>query len=389
MKKEIKRRRFGKTDLEVTELSFGAMNLRLLETKEQAREILDFVLQEGINFIDTARAYNGENGSGQHVESEVLVGEALKRNQLKEPIVIISKHHGYEIPELKKDLETSRNKLDIKGKGNLKIGDNDIEFVYLFHGINQERWETMKKSGALEKAQELKEEGLINHIGFSSHYPHKEVIEEALRSDIFDVTELPYNVFNRSLGEDGEIDLLKLAFDRDVGIINMKAFSGNGMVPIMNVLQEITNIGYDSMLNFCLTNPYISTVDAGAKYVEEFKQDIEVALLERLTVDEKSDLKTAADRVAPHMRDICRECMHCMEKFSCPQEIDFPGILGTFSRYLISEKLGKDTAKYKEQYQEFERTVEECIECGECLPWCEYDLEVPDMLQEAQQKLGN
>ncbi len=71
---KIRRRRFGRTEQEVTELSFGAMNLRLLETIDEAYEILNYVLDSGINLIDTARAYNGTNGSGQEVESEVLVG---------------------------------------------------------------------------------------------------------------------------------------------------------------------------------------------------------------------------------------------------------------------------------------------------------------------------
>src|SRR5665647_16722 len=96
MKNEIKRRQFGKTGLYVSELSFGAMNLRLLDTIEQASDILDYALDQGINLIDTARAYKGENKSGQLVESEVLVGNAIRhRTDLEEPIVVITKGHGY------------------------------------------------------------------------------------------------------------------------------------------------------------------------------------------------------------------------------------------------------------------------------------------------------
>lgn len=47
MKSIIKRRRLGRTGLSVFELSFGAMNLRLLDSVEQANEILNFVLDQG------------------------------------------------------------------------------------------------------------------------------------------------------------------------------------------------------------------------------------------------------------------------------------------------------------------------------------------------------
>lgn len=49
---------------------------------------------------------------------------------------------------------------------------------------------------------------------------------------MFDVVELPHNIFNATLGEDGEINLLKYAYERNVGIINMKAFGGNSMPDI-------------------------------------------------------------------------------------------------------------------------------------------------------------
>ena len=385
---KIKRRKLGKTGINVTELSFGAMNLRKLDNKEQAYSILNYVLDQGINLIDTARAYNGENGDGDFLESEVIVGNAIReRDDLQESIVIITKGHGYTIEDLEEELNTSLEKLGVQGKGELKIGENKIKLIYLFHGINKERWATMKKSKVLERAVELKQEGVINYIGFSSHYAQKKEIKKAIDTGIFDVCELPYNIYDRSLGEDGEINLLKYIASKDIGIINMKAFNGNGMVSIYNTLKEIVSIDYKIMLNFCLSNPYITTVDAGAKYISEFKQDIKVSLGDRLTEDEKKVYKEEADQVAPDMKGICRECMHCLEKFECVQGIDFPGIMAAYSRYEISNKLGKDVSQFKDLYQEFELSGEECIECGECLPWCEYELDIPTILKKAHREL--
>jgi len=380
----IKRRRLGRTGLFITELGFGAMNLKLLKSFEDAHKIVNHVLDQGINYIDTARAYNGEIAPGVLLESENIVGSTIRqRTDLKEPIVIVTKGHAYTIPDLEADLKKSLETLGVTGKGDLKIGNNDIKLIYFIHGISTERWETVKKSGVLDRLQQLKNEGVVNYIGFSSHYPFPKEIKEAVDTGIFDVVELPYNVYNRSLGEDGELNLLKYIHDKDIGIVNMKAFDGNGMVAIYKVLREFVSIDYEKMLRFCLTNPYTTTVDAGAKYVEEYDLDIKTALGSRYSEEELQALKDEADKVSKHTKRICRECMHCIEKFECPQNIDFPRIMAIYSRYTISDKLGKDTAQFKKLYEELELNGGDCLECGSCLPWCEYKLNIPETLKKA------
>lgn len=340
-KRHIRRRRLGRTGLLVSELSFGAMNLRRLDATHEAHEILHYVLDQGVNFIDTARAYNGEISSGELVESEVLVGNTIRnRSDLGEPIVLVTKGHGYTPSQFDEDLSISLSKLGIEGKGALRIGQNPVTLIYFYHGVNQERWETIVSSGSLDRALEAKAQGAVNYIGFSSHYGNAPEIKAALDSDLFDVVELPYNVFNRSLGEDGEIDLLKHAYDRDVGIINMKAFGGNSMPAIYNVLREYIDIDYKAMLHFCLANPYITTVDSGARYVSEFALDIETATSGRLGPDDIERLKAEADKIADCIQGLCRECMHCLEKFECPQGVDFPAVLSLYSRYLVNKRLG-------------------------------------------------
>lgn len=63
------------------------------------------ILSQGVNLIDTARAYNGINGHGEFVESEVLVGNAIRRrSDLDEPIVVVTKGHGHTPSQFDEDL---------------------------------------------------------------------------------------------------------------------------------------------------------------------------------------------------------------------------------------------------------------------------------------------
>lgn len=154
---EIQRRRFGRTNLMITELGFGAMNLRMLPNKQMALDLIHHVLDQGVNFIDTARTYTGTCGDGTYVESEELVGEALEaRTDLKEPIVIVTKGHGYELKALAEDLAATRKALRIQGLGDeMHIGTTPIRLVYFLHGISSERWEVIQTSGVLPRLREL------------------------------------------------------------------------------------------------------------------------------------------------------------------------------------------------------------------------------------------
>ncbi len=381
---ELKKRRLGRTELMVTELSFGAMNLRLLKSHAEAQALVHTVLDHQVNLIDTARAYQAEIEPGVILESEQVVGEVIRqRKNLAEPLVIVTKGHAYTIESMEEELAASLRTLGVSGKGTLKIGDNEIKLIYLIHGISDERWETVKSSGVLDRLLQLKREGVFHYLGFSSHYPFAAQIKEAMDSGFFDVVELPYNVYNRSLGEDGTPDLLAYAYKLDIGVINMKGFNGNGMVPLYKVIRSFTTIDYKAMLRFCLSNPHITTVDAGVRSTVEFAEDLAAALGEKATPDERATLKNEADKIAGQMKHVCRECMHCLEKFNCPHKVNFPKILALYSCYRFTKQQKQDTAELIDQYNALALNGSDCVACGACMPWCEYRLDIPVLLKEA------
>ncbi len=390
MKTVIKRRPFGTTGLDVSEVGFGAMNLRMLNTREEGIALVNYVLDQGVNLIDTARGYKGVNGSGQEVESEDMVGTAIEgRTDIDEPIVIVTKGHGYTPEAFDEDLQDSLRTLKVKktDKG-LFIGQTEVKLVNFFHGIKADRWETMIKSGVIEHAKKRQAEGLFTYLGFSSHYGDVKEIREALDTGAFQVMELPYNIYNRSIGEDGKTDFLQYAHDKGVAIVNMKAFNGNSMVATSKLISDFCSIKYSDMLRFCLSNPNISTVDAGARYAEEFQADIQASLLPAMGAEERQALKKEADKISGLFNNICRECMHCLEKFECPQGIDFPSILGNHSRYQMAKTLGKDPAPYVENYRKMEGLkADSCVGCGGCVEWCEYHLDIPAMMIRAREDL--
>ena len=391
MQSTIKRRPLGNTGLNVTEISWGAMNVRRLPDEQAAIQLANEVLDKGVNLIDTARGYESKDENGNVVmASEIILGKAISaRTDLDEPIVIVTKGHAYTPEDFDRSLTESWERLQIREEGGkLFIGSTQIFLAYFLHGIMEDRWKTITTSGTLEHAAKRREEGRCHFLGFSSHYGDSVVIKEAIETGIFQLCELSYNVYNPSLGEEGDPDIIKLANEHGMGVVNMKAFNGGGTVAIFKQLEDITGITHGDMARFSLSNPYISCIDAGVRAIEELEVDIEASLLPVMTPDERSALREKAKKISPFLNVICRECLHCVEKFECPQGIDFPHILGMHGRYSVSKSLGLDTTGYKDEYAKFSPDASACVACGNCNEWCEYHLNVPEMMATAAKDFG-
>ena len=115
MNSKIKRRPFGNTGLMVSEVSLGAMNLRQAKNRQEAEKTVNHVLDLGVNLIDTAYGYTGTNPEGEFIISEEVVSSVIeKRTDIDEPIVIITKNHGYTPEVYDNELAVSLDRLRIK-----------------------------------------------------------------------------------------------------------------------------------------------------------------------------------------------------------------------------------------------------------------------------------
>ena len=71
----------------------------------------------------------------------------------------------------------------------------------------------------IETFRELKKQGKVRHLGFSSHHGMAALLETAIKLGYFDVILLAYNVINHAFLD----DLLRKAKDKGIGLIAMKA----------------------------------------------------------------------------------------------------------------------------------------------------------------------
>ena len=319
--------RLGKTNLEVNKNGFGALPIQRRNEKDSI-EILKTAYDNGINFYDTARFYT---------DSEEKLGKAFKN--IREDIYIATKT-GMESPEeFWKDLETS-----------LKELKTDYIDLYQFHNISF----CPKKDDELYKAMlEAKNQGLINHIGITTH--KITIAHEALESGLYETLQYPFSYLSGS----DELEIVKKCEKLDVGFIAMKAMGGG--------LLKNSKASYAYINQFDNVLP-IWGIQKLSELNEFLSYDNNTKLDENLMSVIENDKKELGD-------NFCRGCGYCMP---CPEEIN----ISLCARMSLWIRRFPTEPYLTEEYQKMMDETQNCLECYACVDNCPYELDIPELLKE-------
>ena len=84
----------GDTNIKVSKICLGTMTYGEQNTEKEAHEQLDYALEHGVNFIDTAEMYPVPPNSKTQGLTEKYIGTWLKKFKKRENIIIASKVTG-------------------------------------------------------------------------------------------------------------------------------------------------------------------------------------------------------------------------------------------------------------------------------------------------------
>ncbi|GLB58076.1 aldo/keto reductase [Cytobacillus sp. NCCP-133] len=298
----MKKRQLGKSDLYVSELGLGCMSIGT--DPVNAQEIIEAALEEGINYFDTADLYD-------YGENEKLVGQSLKNVREK---VILATKAGNRWNEQNDGWSWDPSKSHIKQavKGSLKRLGTDYIDLYQLHGgtINDPIDET------IEAFEELKEEGFIRHYGISSVRPNV-IREYASRSSIVSVM-MQYSILDRRPEEDAlplldskGVDVVargplakgllsEKMLDKASDSIKEKGYLDYSYSELEKTIKGIREQLSDNRsmteaaFQFCLANPTVSSVVAGASRPEQIRENAKAAKANPLTENEFSIIRAIA-----------------------------------------------------------------------------------------------
>ena len=323
----------GKTGLKISRLGFGGIPIQKID-KEGTRELICDLINEGVNFIDTARAYT---------VSEEYLGYAL--SGVREKFVLATKSMARTKENMAKDIDLSLKNL----------GTSYID-LYQIHNPSVKDFDTViSEGGALEALLEAKKEGKIGHIGVTLH--SVELFERAVKLSWVETIMFPYNIVETQ----GE-ELIKKCNENNIGFICMKPLAGGAI--------DNATIA----LRFIMNNPYVDVVIPGMAEKAEIRENAKaVSSKEPLSCDETEKIAEIKELLGTNF---CRRCNYCAP---CAVGINIPSIFlleGYYSRYDLKEWA-------MARYDKLEKKASSCIGCGVCESRCPYNLPIREMMKNA------
>ncbi|MBD2677371.1 MULTISPECIES: aldo/keto reductase [Nostoc] len=213
------RRKLGRSQLEVSPISFGGNVFGWTIDENTSFEILDKFVAAGGNFIDTADVYSKWAAGNQGGESETILGKWLKQRGHREQVVIATKV-GSDMGVKGKGL--SRKHIQEAVEDSLQRLQTDYIDLYQSH-IDDE---STPLEETLETYSELIRQGKIRAIGASNYSGSRllQALEISRKHSYprYESLQPRYNLYDR---DSYEQDLQQISQEHEIGVISYSSIA--------------------------------------------------------------------------------------------------------------------------------------------------------------------
>lgn len=226
----------GNTDIKVSKLCLGTMTWGEQNTEAEGHQQMDYALEQGINFFDTAEMYAIPPKAETYGKTETIIGNWLHKRQHRDKIILASKVVGSSAGWLDyiREGKAKPDQANIRSaiEGSLKRLQTDYLDLYQIHWperktnffgqlgyTHQEESDTTPILDTLNALAELVKEGKVRSIGISNETPWG-TMKFAQYAEQFDLPKIvtiqnPYNLLNRSF----EVGLAEVCHRENIGLL--------------------------------------------------------------------------------------------------------------------------------------------------------------------------
>lgn len=373
-------RKLGRTGLEVSVIGLGCEGF-MKKTNKEVKQFLDQAHELGINFIDFFSS---------NPEARSATGYAIKETRedwiLEGHLCTVWKNDQYlrtrNLKEVKAGFEDllSRLQTDYIDIGMIHYIDALDDFQDIFYG------------DIIEYAKALKKQGIIKHIGISSHNPV--VAIEAVKTGLVDVILFSINpcydmlpLFENvdDLWDDRSYEtplvnmdpirqtLYELCEKEGVAITVMKAFGGGDLLDekLSPFRVKMTPL---QCIHYCLTRPGVASVMAGSHSIKEME---EAVAYNKASFQEK-DFADVLSNVPKH--SFIGNCVYCGHCAPCIKGISVADV-NKFTD--LCKAQGEVPETVQQHYEVLPHHASECIACGACMKNCPFGVDIISKMKDA------
>ncbi len=358
---------------QVPRANIGAM--RLPKAVDEAVELIRHAIDSGMKYIDTSRGYG---------DSENKVGKALK-DGYRERVILSTKWSPWNM-KIEPDDDASAGCTRKRLEESLKRLDVDYLDFYQAWSVNERKhWEAMTaKGGMVDGFRKARDEGLVKHIGFTTHAPVKDLVEiiNSEEADWCEIILFSYNLLNRSYAP-----AIKAAHEKGIGTVLMNPNAGGRLAEPSDVLMKLAEeVGASSVpdlaMRYLHSDADIDTIIVGISQKRDVDDAVRAAEAPEFTPEEMGRIDSFLDKLSREEVDFCTACKYCMP---CPQEIDIPAILSS----IYHDKVWGLKEAARKSYSRIKGPkADACTECHECEEKCTQNIKVAEEMKYAAANFG-
>jgi len=316
-------KKLGNTDLKVSTICLGTMTWGEQNTEKEGFEQMDFALDHGVNFWDTAELYSIPPKEETFGHTEIIIGNWLKKNHKRDKIILATKVAG----PMRSYLRGGGNNYGIEKmtqavNDSLKRLQTDYIDLYQLHWperntntfgrLGYEHNDTgnwNKFEDVLGNLKKFVDSGKIRHVGLSNETPWgaSKFLELSREKNLprMEAIQNPYSLLNRSY----EVGLAEISVRENIGLLAYSPLASgyltgkyrNNQFPknsrmdrdfdfwtryrkpntslAVEKYYEISkkyNVNFAKMsIKFCEIQPFVTSVIIGATTMEQLKTNIE------------------------------------------------------------------------------------------------------------------
>ena len=365
-------RRLGRTELMISDISFGTSRLRTGQ-----EHLIDHALDRGVNYIDTAEGYT----RGQ---SEKVIGRALKGKRDK----------AYLVSKTMTRASTSADKLMRDLEHSLKSLQTDYVDIYMNHAVNDvgvvanPEWQTF--------VDRARSQGKIRFTGISGHAGNLvDCLDYAIDENLIEVILTAYNFGQDPKFYEGltsgidwiatQPDLpraIRKAKTKDIGVVAMKTLMGarlNDMRPYENQGATFAQAAF----SWVLSNPDVDGLIITMTSADQIDEYLGASGASTVSAEGRKLLDQYANlNGANYCKHACNLCSG-----ACPYGVPISDVLRT--RMYATDY--QDVEFARDEYALLETNASACLSCSgaPCQSACPNGIEIDKLCAPTHRMLGS
>lgn len=332
-----------------------------------AHEILDYAMANGINYYDTAYVYQGG-------ESERCVGEGMKKYP-RESFYLATKYNVGANPDYKAVFAEQLERLQ-----------TDYIDFYLIHCLLDNNVDTYLNNGCIDYFLDLKTQGKIKYLGFSSH-ASPATLERFANHHQWDFAQLQINYFDWNYSTTKEE--YRILDERNIPIMVMEPIRGGRLASLTPEAEALLKQAHPDWsiaswaLRFVRTLPRVQVILSGMSSMDQIRNNVETfSEPAELSEQDMAVLMQACDLFHTQLQVPCTGCRYCCD--DCPMQINIPEYLKIYN----AMKVGKGGIAQQLEKVETEGKFDACVGCGACTGHCPQNIDVPAIMAALKEKFG-